>query len=385
MKVTRGMQRRTAKLARRSKIVTWNKPIRCSKITARSSGLRMNRALSRPTLRDVADRAGVGIATASRALNGGSTSEALRQRVTGAAEDLGYHPHRLALGLRTGATKSVGFVVSDIANPVLGRTAQGAVSYLDAAGYTMMLAVSDAHVERERSLIRMMYERRVDGLILSCSDETDPRLSAIVSQLDIPVVLLDRELPVPRIHRLLVNHRQGLREAVEHLVKLGHRRVAYIGGPPVVRPSRERYEAYRAAATARGVWDERLVALGPLTTEAGREAAIDLMTGSPAPTALIVADNRRAIGTLRAIHDRGLDIPRDLSLVALSGDVDALALHNPPITIVDRPLEEMGMEAAKLVLASLAPVDAIDRPVTRTFDGRLLLRGSTAPPSSHPD
>ena len=79
MKVTRGMQRRTAKLARRSKIVTWNKPIRCSKITARSSGLRMNRALSRPTLRDVADRAGVGIATASRALNGGSPSEALRR------------------------------------------------------------------------------------------------------------------------------------------------------------------------------------------------------------------------------------------------------------------------------------------------------------------
>jgi LacI family transcriptional regulator len=341
--------------------------------------------LHRATLRDVAERAGVGIATASRALNGGSISEALRDRVRAAAEDLGYQPHRLAMGLRTGATKTVGFVVSDVANPVLGRTAQGAVSYLDAAGYTMMLAVSDGYVERERSLIRMMHERRADGLILSCSDETDPRLAAVVSQLDIPVVLLDRELPVSRVHRLLVNHRQGLIQAVEYLFKLGHRRVGYVGGPSVVRPSRERYEAFETAARAHGIWDERLVALGPLTAEAGREATISLMTAPPAPTALIVADNRRAIGALRAIHDLGLDLPRDLSLVALSGDVDALALHNPPITIVDRPLEEMGMEAAKLLLASLAPIDAIDRPVTRTFDGRLLIRGSTAPPPSHPD
>ena len=350
-------------------------------ITARSAALPSKRTLSRPTLRDVAERAGVGIATASRALNEGSISETLRQRVTAAAEDLGYQPHRLALGLRTGATKTVGFVVSDVANPVLGRTAQGAVSYLDAAGYAMMLAVSDGYVERERSLIRMMYERRADGLILSCSDETDPRLAAVVSQLDIPVVLLDRELPVPRVHRLIVNHRQGVMQAVEHLVKLGHRRVAYIGGPSVVRPCRERYDAYRAAAALHGIWDERLVTLGPLTAETGREATINLMTTSPPPTALIVADNRRAIGALRAIHDRGLEVPHDLSLVALSGDVDALALHNPPITIVDRPLEEMGMEAAKLLLASLAPVDSIDRPVTRTFDGRFVARGSTAPPS----
>lgn len=98
-----------------------------------------------------------------------------------------------------------------------------------------------------------------------------------------------------------------------------------------------------------------------LASPAGRETAIDLMTASPAPTALIVADNRRAIGALRAIHDRGLDIPRDLSLVALSGDVDALALHNPPITIVDRPLEDIRMEAAKLLLASLAS-GGCDRP-----------------------
>jgi LacI family transcriptional regulator len=333
----------------------------------------------------VAERAGVGLATASRALNDGSISEALRQRVMAAAKDLGYHPHRLALGLRTGATKTVGFLVSDVANPVLGLTAQGAVSYLDAAGYTMMLAVSDGYVERERALIRMMYERRADGLILSCSDETDPRLAAVVSQLDIPVVLLDRELPVPYVHRLLVNHRQGVIQAVEHLVKLGHRRIAYIGGPSVVRPSRERYDAYKAAATLHGIWDERLVTLGPLTAESGRESAIDLLAGSPQPTALIVADNRRAVGVLRALHDRGLDIPRDLSLVALSGDVDALALHNPAITIVDRPLEEMGREAAKLLLASLAPEDALDRPVTRTFDGQFLVRGSTAPPSSYPD
>ncbi|PZS00214.1 MAG: LacI family transcriptional regulator, partial [Candidatus Nephthysia bennettiae] len=132
-----------------------------------------NRFAGRPRLRDVAERAGVAVSTASRALNRGSVSDSLRTRVLAAAGELGYRPHSQALSLRTGATKTVGFLVSDIANPILGRMVRGAASYVDAGGYGLLLAVSEGYVERERSLVRMMYERRVDGLILSCSGESD--------------------------------------------------------------------------------------------------------------------------------------------------------------------------------------------------------------------
>ncbi|HEY4866215.1 MAG TPA: LacI family DNA-binding transcriptional regulator, partial [Candidatus Dormibacteraeota bacterium] len=113
-----------------------------------------NRFATRPTLREVAERAGVAVSTASRALNRGSVSDSLRTRVMAAASELGYRPHSLALSLRTGATKTVGFLVSDIGNPILGRMVRGAASYVDAGGYGLLLAVSDGYVERERSLVR---------------------------------------------------------------------------------------------------------------------------------------------------------------------------------------------------------------------------------------
>jgi LacI family transcriptional regulator len=311
-------------------------------------------------------------------MNQGSVSDIVRTRVLAAADELGYRPHSLALSLRTGATKTVGFLVSDIANPILGRMVRGAVSYVDAAGYGLLLAVSDGYVERERSLVRMMYERRVDGLILSCSDESDVRLAEIVLELEIPVVLLDRELPVARAHRVLVDHRQGIVEAVDHLAKLGHRRVGFIGGTLVIRPGRERYEAFKSATTFLGFWDERMVQLGPLTPEFGRLAAAVLLEAPEPPTALIATDNRQSTGVLMAIRESGLLMPADVSFVGC-GDVEALALHNPPITILNRPVEEMGIEAARLLLASLATAttDPIDRPVTRVLGSHLLIRRST--------
>jgi LacI family transcriptional regulator len=298
--------------------------------------------------------------------------------VLAAAAELGYQPHSLALSLRTGATKTVGFLVSDIGNPILGRMARGAASYVDAGGYGLLLAVSDGYVERERSLVRMMYERRVDGLILSCSDESDVRLTEIVRELEIPVVLLDRELPVPRAHRVLVDHRQGIVEAVDHLAKLGHRRIGFIGGTLVIRPGRERYGAFKTASTLNGFWDEQLVWLGPLTPEFGRHAAAMLLSAPEPPTALLATDNRQSTGALVAIVENGLKMPGQISFVGC-GDVEALALHNPPITILNRPVEEMGIEAAKLLLASLATAtsDPIDHPVSRVLGSHLLIRRST--------
>jgi LacI family transcriptional regulator len=311
-------------------------------------------------------------------MNQGSVSDIVRTRVLAAAGELGYRPHSLALSLRTGATKTVGFLVSDIANPILGRMVRGAVSYVDAAGYGLLLAVSDGYVERERSLVRMMYERRVDGLILSCSDESDVRLAEIVLELEIPVVLLDRELPVARAHRVLVDHRQGVVEAVDHLAKLGHRRIGFIGGTLVIRPGRERYDAFKAATTLHGFADEQMVQLGPLTPEFGRLAAATLLSAPEPPTALIATDNRQSTGALVAIVESGFRMPADISFVGC-GDVEALALYNPPITILNRPVEEMGIEAAKLLLASLATAttDPIDRPVTRVLGSHLLIRRST--------
>src|SRR5436309_2886755 len=209
------------------------------------------RDATRPGMREVADRAGVAMSSVSRVLSGHpDVSPKMRQVVMSAVRELGYRPDMLAQGLRRGKTFSVGFTVSDIANPALAEIVTGAEKRLRAAGYSLLLTNSEGDPALDVEHISLLERRRVDGLILSLAEEHHPETVAALRRVTIPVVLVDRDVP-PGVKARCVafDHAAGMRSATEHLLGLGHREFALIMGGPE-RPARERRRAVEETLAA---------------------------------------------------------------------------------------------------------------------------------------
>jgi LacI family transcriptional regulator len=332
----------------------------------------------RVSIKDVARQAGVAVSSVSRVLNDHpNVSAQMRQRVLDAVAALDYERDLLGSSLRRGTTRSVGFLVSDVANTLFADMAKGAESELQQAGYSLVVTNSDGDPARDERSIRLLSNRRVDGLILAVSDETDPQTNRALTQLDNALVLLDRELRgLPRASAVLADHATGMSAAVDHLVGLGHRRIALLGGPLTLRPHRERLDAFKAAHRRRKIAVQPdLVLIGPtVSAEFGRSATARLLAlpADVRPTALISGGNLVLIGLLRALHEAGAPVVgQDLSLVSCD-DVPLAELHYPPITVVARDTVEMGRVAARLVLERLHGAN----PRTVTLPTQLVVRSS---------
>src|SRR5215218_5250120 len=220
----------------------------------------------RPGMREVAQLAGVAISSVSRVVTGHpDVSPRMRERVMEAVDELGYEPDLLAQSLRRRATNTVGFVVGDISNPLLAEVALGAERSLGQAGYSMLLTNSENDPARDARHMRLLLQRRVDGLLLSLAAEDDLDTVRMLEQIDTPIVLIDRELPrTVRASAVLSDHRAGMRAAVEHLLELGHRDIGLILGQPL-RFSRERRLGLQDAYQARGLEPTFRVLEGRLT------------------------------------------------------------------------------------------------------------------------
>ncbi|WP_158574106.1 LacI family DNA-binding transcriptional regulator [Streptomyces triticagri] len=301
----------------------------------------------------VAERAGVAMSSVSRVLSGhADVSEAMRARVMAAVEELGYQPNMLAQMLRRGATRTVGFVVGDISNPLLSQIALGAETTLRASDYALLLAnsVNDPRLDAEN--IQLLHQRRVDGFLLSLSDETSEQTAEAVARTDTPTILIDRDLPTRApTSAVLSDHRAGITRAVEHLVGLGHERITLIAGSPHVRPTRERIDALEEALEdSPGVVAQ--VRPGAFTEAHGRAATRDLLDGRRPPTAIIAGGNQILVGVLAELAAREIRIPHDLSLVTCD-DVPLAQFFTPALATIRRDPYEMGATAARLLLARL--------------------------------
>jgi LacI family transcriptional regulator len=293
---------------------------------------------------------------------------------------LGYEPHPLAQSLRTGQTQTVGYVISDIANVLFSTIARGIDDELRGSDYTMFLGNSRGEAEHDIQMIKHMRRRRVDGLILSLADETHPEVQNCLRELDIPIVLLDREVDGVRADRVLVDHHDGVRAAVRHLRALGHYRIALITGTDSARPGRAIREAFEGAAAELELPlapEDRLI--GPFDDAFGALALARLMDRRSPPTAVLAGGARLTVGVLRAIRARGLRLPEDLSLVAYD-DTDATALFTPAVNVIARNVYDIGAQAARLLLGRLAQRSANQRPRVVTIPTTLVVRGSAGPP-----
>jgi LacI family transcriptional regulator len=330
----------------------------------------------RPGVRDVAERAGVAISSVSRVLTEHpDVSEEMRERVMAAVEHVGYKPDLLAQGLRRQRTMSVGFVASHIGNPVLAETVTGAERVLRASGYSLLVTDSEGDPELDADNVDVLEQRRVDGMLLSLSDESDEPLARMLASFETPFVLVDRNPPPGLSGALSVafDHRAGMHEAADHLWKLGHRRAALISGGPR-RPAAERRAGVEEVFRSGGGIVE--VAEGPFTVEHGAEAVAVLLAGPTPPTAIVAGGNLLMIGALRALRERGLRLGTDVSFVGCD-DVAVAELHEPPVAVVTRDPKRIGELAAELLLSTLGERD---EPETRELPTAFLPRPSCGPP-----
>jgi LacI family transcriptional regulator len=310
-------------------------------------------------MQEVAQLAGVAMSSVSRVLSGHpDVSAAMQARVLAAVAQLGYQPDLLAQSLRRQETMTIGFAVGDISNPLFAEIVAAAETRLRAAGYSMLLTNSEGSPALDAAHIQLLAQRRVDGIILSVSDEHDPTTLAALEQLDVPVVVLDRNVDVGHAKHVYTDHRRGMRQAVAHLLDLGHRNIAMINGQSM-RPASERRAALEECYAERGLPETYRILDGPYSVDYGARAAGELLSTDDPPTAILAGGNQLMLGSLRVLHSRGLRLGRDVSFVGCD-DIPISELYDPPIAVVRRDTAAIGRSAAELMLALLRNAEDVD-------------------------
>jgi LacI family transcriptional regulator len=332
------------------------------------------------TLKDVAERAGVDVSTASRALSPDRSSlvnPATRRRVVEAAETLGYRVNLQASSLRRGRTGTVGVIVADLGNPFIGPVLRGVASALGSRDLLPIMTESRDSSEELDRICHKLLAQRVDGLITTAGRYQDRPLLKRVA-LEVPTVLAVRQLPGSGIPAITHDDVAGGRMAAEHLLSLGHTHLAQLMGPNDIWSFESRAIGFREAATAAGATCIDIESSVRLPTrEAGIVLAHELLgRAGPTPTAIFAHNDTIAIGALGALREGGIECPRDISIVGYN-DVPLTDHLNPPLTTIRLPGHELGRLAAELMVNRIDGTEATTNAVVLAPE--LIVRASTAP------
>ncbi|GAW92364.1 LacI family DNA-binding transcriptional regulator [Calderihabitans maritimus] len=332
------------------------------------------------TIKDIAKRAGVSYSTVSRALNNRpEVNEKTRREIQKLAEEMGYRPNAIARGLVTQKTGTLGLVIPDITNPFFPEVARGAEEEADRRGYNVFLCNTAWDLEKEQRYLEALVSKRVDGIILSSASE-DSEYVARLARSGPPLILINRVLKQVNTNYVVIDNIRGAYMVVEHLLDLGHRRIAYIGGPEKLEPSRERFEGYRLALAARGVdIDPLLVRYGKFKKEDGyRNACVLLEDPALRPTAIFAANDILALGVIQAARDLGLQVPEQLSVVGFD-DIPFVSYGEIRLTTVAQPKYAMGEMAAKILLDEIQNASKQQKKHV-VLQPELVIRNSSGPP-----
>jgi len=322
------------------------------------------------TIKDVARAAGVSPSTVSRALSAPELVQPeTRRRVQQAATELGYHPNRAARGLITGRTGNIGLILPDLTNPFFPGVVKGVQSRARESDFSVFLADTDEDPTVEADLVRALI-KQVDGIVLCSPRMGEDELRSLAGET--PMVMLNRR--VGRIPSVTIDNSDGIRQAVAHLVALGHRRVAYVAGPRTSWSNRERLRILRAATSASGV---ELVEVGNVVPQfAGGVAAADLVLAAGV-TAVIAYNDLVALGLLNRFSVRGVAVPDRMSVIGFD-DIVLSEMVSPSLTTLAQPKEQTGRAGVDLLLALLDDSDRAAVP-RRELTSHLMVRHSTGP------
>ena len=356
------------------------------------------RASSPPTISEVAAAAGVGRATAARTLGGyGYVSPELRERVLAAAEKIGYRANALARSMSTGVSHTLGVIVADIGNPFFAGVVRGISDTSRERGFDTIVLSTHEDLGEEIAAMNVLIDKRVDGVIVASAAVERADVAHITAAIDhgIPVVLVDRDVSHLDLDAVVIDNREAAREAVESLISAGHTRVGFVWGPSTeTRPTTrrellaaasknlwtdaERLRGYLDALDDAGIsFDPDLVMVGQKTEMRAVDEVGRMLALPDRVTAVFCTETDAMTGSLRAVRAAGLAYPADVSLIGFD-DNSWAAVMDPPLTMIEQPMHELGDKAAATLLALID-----GEPTTRsmhTLETRLVSRASVATP-----
>lgn len=332
----------------------------------------------RPTISDVARTAGVSLGTASNVISGTRfVRPETRARVEVAIAALGYRPNVVARSMMTRRTNTIGMLVPDVANPFFAEVMRGAEDAFGERGFVVTLGSSDHDPEKERRYLANFADRRVDATIIAPGGQTSIDVLAALRAHG-PVVLVAETVPGWTGDSIVSDEQAGYRAIVDHLVGLGHRRIAFINGNPDLSSSGRRLAAFEAALASQGL-AAFSVTQSPYTVEGGRRQALQVLSGDELPTAICAANDLLAFGVLSASRQLAIRVPYELSVVGYD-DIAYAQLANPSLTTAAQGAYETGRRCAELILARLDDGQATGR--TILMPAELIVRESTAAANS---
>ena len=327
-----------------------------------------------PTIRDVAQTAGVSPATVSRVLNNYAfIRPEVRAKVLSAIRTLGYEPNRVAQRLRSTRSLIIGFIVTDITNPFLNTVMSTVESIFFEHGYSVLMSNTGANAQKELDYLSMMEAEEAAGIVVIPTSEDVDRIAEMAAG-GMPIVVIDRHMVTDTIDCVLSDNVAGAFSAVDHLIRLGHRQIGHIGGPLYLTSGRERYQGYLQAMAAAGlpVYDT-WVRFGNHKYESGYQQTVELTRDHPEVTALFIENNMMSLGALTALQDLRRRVPDDVAVVGFD-DTPWSTLLNPPLSVVAQSTAEIGRRAAALLLERIKQPDLPAR--TELLPTTLIVRAS---------
>ncbi len=327
------------------------------------------------TIRDVARKAGVSVATVSRVIseNGYPVAVGTRARVQRAASALEYTPNLVARGLKKHTSRTIGLIIPDISNPFFPAVARGAEDVASRHGYTVVLCNTDEQVRKEHQYLSLLHRQWIAG-VLFATNKANTSLLRWLLEHEIPAVLVACDAASLPLDAVFVDSHRGAWLATRHLITLGHTRVAHVAGPPRMGAGRDRLLGYRRAMAASGLrvrteW----VVTGDFHAEAGYRGARSLLRRADRPTAVFAANDLMAMGVLRAAQEAGLRVPGDLAVVGFD-DIPMARMVSPALTTVAQPTYRMGALAMERLLERVAGRRVGSRKIT--LEPELVVRQS---------
>ncbi len=332
------------------------------------------RALRQPSIKDIARLARVSHPTVSRALqNSPLVNAQTAAKIRKIADEAGYRASAVARGLVTRRTRTIGLVVTTVADPFASEVVCGVEETANDHGYSVFLADSNADPVREKKVVQAFAERRVDGIIVT-SSRVGALYLPLLAEMMVPIMLVNDQYPGAFVHSVMISNFEGMRAASEHLVGLGHRRIAYLGDKFGYASDTERVAGYRAALDAAGIPAmPELIVHGDGKPEAAMTAIEKLLTLADPPTAVCCYNDMSALGAMRQIRARGLRVPEDISVAGFD-DLFFASYTQPPLTTVRQPMRRMGQLAMENLIKLMSGEESVEQ---IKVDAELIVREST--------
>lgn len=332
----------------------------------------------KPTIYDVAEKAGVAISTVSKVLNNtGSLADKTRKKVKETMEELNYQPSVVASVKKR--IQTIGLLIPNIANPFMAEVARSIENHAKRHGYSLMICSTDNDLKTEVEYISILKQKYTDGIIVATGLKKEKAIKELIKT-DLPIALLSREVPSLAADTVLVDDYLGGYEATRHLIDLGHEKIAMITEDTFFSTLRARVRGYKKALEEAGLnYDESLVLTNNISVEEGKKAMLILLKKSSPPTAVFASTESLAIGAVQGARELMVKVPDELSIVGFD-DTVLSTICEPPLTTIAQPIDEMGKKVVELLIEEIEKKKESKQRVV--LSPKLIVRNSTARKSS---